>query len=401
MFEAITFRNTIGPAPLIDIGALAEALIFYGRVVVAANSGTIEHLLARIPPFILLDLLRDGRLEIHYMEDNTGVSTNKLSNGRSLHSLIKFSSPDHAIEKVGPQKFRNAAGSTSQAKIGASQFTRLLKRLNHSGFDQESLLQAFSHDETIQGTVKALIHEVAPSFGCPSDFRFKVEREHAGGFTVDTNIDFSELNKIYHRIVPPEHSSLTDAYILAIIQEAYQGTFLAATLNTEIAVHPIEKVVQASAVEAVVMKYGQSRRSLESFTDMTLTGSHTIREAVNLGTVPFIEVVKLLDSADKFRHWLREQPADANLVKAYYQETIKDSWIEKLPGKTIRWSIFTSIGLGIDAIGAGGLGTAAGITAGVIDTFLVDKLIGGWTPHQFVERDLKSLFEQTAKTNRR
>jgi hypothetical protein len=188
---------------------------------------------------------------------------------------------------------------------------------------------------------------------------------------------------------------------LAIIQEAYQGTFLAATLNTEIAVHPIEKVVQASAVEAVVKKYGQSRRSLESFTDMTLTGSHTIREAVNVGTVPFIEVVKLLDSADKFRHWLREQPADANLVKAYYQETIKDSWIEKLPGKAIRWSVFTGIGFGIDAIGAGGLGIAAGITAGAIDTFLVDKLIGGWTPHQFVERDLKSLFEQTAKKNRR
>ncbi|MBP5085991.1 hypothetical protein HUS91_10890, partial [Pseudomonas chlororaphis] len=159
--------------------------------------------------------------------------------------------------------------------------------------------------------------------------------------------------------------------------------------------------VQASAVEAVVKNYNQSRRSLESFTDMTLTGSHTIREAVNLGVVPFIEVVKLLDSADKFRHWLREQPADANLVKAYYQETIKDSWIERLPGKTIRWSIFTSIGLGIDIIGAGGVGTVAGITAGAIDTFIVDKLIGGWTPHQFVERDLKSLFEQTTKANRR
>ncbi|RTY02762.1 hypothetical protein EJ576_05505 [Pseudomonas sp. C 49-2] len=397
MFEAITYRNAIGPGPLIDIGALAEGLIFYGRVVVAANSATLADLLSSIPPFILLSLLRDGRLEIHYMEDNTAVSTDTLSNGRSLHSLIRFSSPDHALEKVGPQKFRDAAGSTSQAKIGASQFTKLLIPLSQSGFDQESLLQTFSHGDTIQETVKALIHEVAPNFSCPSDFRFKVERERNGHFSVDTNIDFTGLNKIYHQVIPPEHSTVTEAYILAIVQGAYQATFLAASLNTEIAVHPIEKVVQASAIEAVVRKYEQSQRSLESFKDLTLSGSHAIREAVNSGKVPFAAVVKLLDSADKFRHWLHQQPADVNLVRAYYQETIKDSWVEKLPGKSMRWTIFTGLGLGIDALGAGGLGTAAGVTVGAIDTFLADKLVGGWKPHQFVERDLKSLFDPTGK----
>ena len=136
MFNAITYKNAIGPGPLIDVGALAEGLLFYGRVAIVGNSGTVKDLLGRIPPFILLSLLRDGRLVFHYLEDQVGVSTTPLSNGRSLYGLIRFSSPDHTITKVGPKAFKDAAGGTSQARIGANQFSRLLQPLDHSAFDQ-------------------------------------------------------------------------------------------------------------------------------------------------------------------------------------------------------------------------------------------------------------------------
>ncbi|MDO8414313.1 MAG: hypothetical protein Q7S51_11060, partial [Gallionellaceae bacterium] len=75
MFESIIYKNAIGPGPLIDIGALAEGLIFYGRVVVVGNTGTLKNILEQIPPFILLSLLRDGRVEFHYLADQVGVST--------------------------------------------------------------------------------------------------------------------------------------------------------------------------------------------------------------------------------------------------------------------------------------------------------------------------------------
>ena len=91
---------------------------------------------------------------------------------------------------------------------------------------------------------------------------------------------------------------------------------------------------------------------------------------------------------------MRQRPAEASLVRDYYQETIKDSWVEKLPGKSVRWGIFTGLGLTVDALGAGGLGTVAGVALSAVDSFLADKLIKGWKPHQFVEGDLKSLFDQ-------
>ena len=394
MFDAITYKNAIGPGPLIDIGALAEGLLFYGRVAIVGNSATVKDLLAHIPPFILLSMLRDGRLEFHYLADQIGVSTTQDAKGRSRHGLVAFSSPDHTIEKIGPSAFKGAAGSTSQAKMGASKFTALLRSLDHSGFDQESVLQAFSDRQAIDASVSSLIREVVPSFALSADLRFKIEREK-DGFYVDTNINFTELNQKYHQVVPASHSTLTEAYILSLLQGAYEATYFAAMLNAEIAVHPIERAVQAKAVDAVVSRQVRSQSQIESFVDLTLADGHAIREAVNSGAVSFAAVLKLLDSADKFRNWLHQQPPDADLVRAYYQETIKDSWAEKLPAKSTRWSIFTGIGLGIDALGAGGMGTAAAVAVSAVDAFLVEKLTKGWKPHQFVERDLKSLIVPT------
>lgn len=391
MFESIIYKNAIGPGPLIDIGALAEGLIFYGRVSIVGNSGTIKDILGRVPPFILLSLLRDGRIEFHYLGDQTGVSTTPTNDGRSRHDLICFSSPDHTIEKVGMRSFKDVAGNTGQARVGASQFAKLLRPLDHSGFDQHSVLEALSDSASTEASVKSLIQIAAPDYRNPGALRFRIERQNEG-FYVDTNIDFAKLNESYHKIIPAEHSTITEAYILALLQGAYEATYFAGSLNSEVAVAPIEKVVQAKAIEAIIHRRTQSENQIEKFIDLTLADAHAIREAVNSGAVSFASVVKLLDSADKFRHWLREQPTDTELLRAYYQETIKDSWAEKLPTKSTRWSLFTGIGLAIDSLGAGGLGTVAGTAISAADAFLIDKLIKGWKPHQFIEGELRPLF---------
>lgn len=390
MFDAIAYKNAIGPGPLIDIGALAEGLLFYGRVAIVGNSATVKDLLARIPPFVVLSMLCDGRLEFHYLADQIGVSTQEI-NGRPHHGLVAFSSPNHTIEKIGFSSFKDAAGTTSQAKIGARKFTSLLRSLDHTGFDQNSVLQTFADRQAINTSVSSLIREIVPGFTLSADLRFAIEHEKEGIY-VDTNIDFTELNRIYHQVVPASHSTLTEAYILSLLQGAYEATYFAALLDAEVAVHPIERAVQAKAVDAVISRHVHSQSQIESFAELTLADGHAIREAVNSGAVPFTAVLKLLDSADKFRHWLHQQPPDTNLVRAYYQETIKDTWAEKLPAKSTRWSVFTGIGLVIDALGAGGLGTAASVAVSAVDAFLVDKLTKGWKPHQFVEKDLKSLF---------
>jgi hypothetical protein len=394
MFDSIAYTNAQGPGPLIDIGAIAESLLFYGKVAIVGNTATLKDVLAQIPPFILLPLMRQERIEFHYLADQTGVSSTQLSNGRSIHGLVRFSSPQHTIEKVGPEQFMAAAGHSSQAKIAARQFTGLLRPIDHAGFDQTSILQALSDNAATEASVDALIRTIAPNFQHPGPLRFRIEQKQQG-FYVDTNIDFASLNELYHKVVPPSHSSLTEAYLLALIQGAYASTYFAGVLNSEIAVSPIEKAVQASTIDAIVRRHSRNASQIEQFTDLVLVNAHSIREAINSGAIPFASIIKLLDSADKFRHWLRQQPADENLVKAYYQEIVKDSWVDKLPGKSVRWGVFTGAGLVVDVLGGAGLGTASAIALSAVDAFLADKLLKGWKPHQFVESDLKSLLDSS------
>lgn len=391
MFDSISFKNTVGPGPLLDIGAIAEALLFYGRVSIVGNSGTLKALLAGIPPFVALGLLKDKRLEFHYLADQAGVSSTPTTTGRNLHDLMRFSSPQHTIEKIGPEAFRAAAGNTGQARVGSSQFTRLLRSLSHEEFDQRAVLASLMDYRATERSVSALLSLAAPGYTTGEPLRFRIEQQNQG-FFVDTNLDFDELNAIYRQTVPAGHSALSEAYLLALMQGAYETTYYAATLDSEIAVAPIERVVQSAAVEAVVRRHARSELEIGSFVDLTMSDARTIREAVNSGKVSFTQVVKLLDSADKFRHWLKEQPVDSELVRTYYQAVVKESWADKLPGKSARWSVFTGLGLAADALGTAPWGTLGGVAISAVDSFLCDKLISGWKPHQFVEGELKTLF---------
>jgi len=391
MFDSITFKNTVGPGPLLDIGAIAEALLFYGRVSIVGNSGTLKALLSGIPPYVVLGLLRDKRLEFHYLADQAGVSSTPTTTGRNLHDLICFSSPQHTIEKIGPETFRAAAGTTGQARVGSSQFTRLLQPLDHEGFDQKAVLASLLDHHATERSVSSLLSLAVPGYTTGEPLRFRIEQLNQG-FIVDTNLDFAEINAIYHKTVPPDHSTLTEAYLLALMQGAYEATYYAAKLNTEVAVAPIERVVQSTAIEAVIQRRTQSEREIGNFVDLTMNDARAIREAVNSGRISFAQVVKLLDSADKFRHWLQQQPVDAELVRTYYQAVVKNTWAEKLPGKSARWAVFTGLGLAADAFGTAPWGTLGGVAISAVDSFLCEKLISGWKPHQFVEGELKTLF---------
>lgn len=391
MFDSITFKNTVGPGPLLDIGAIAEALLFYGRVSIVGNSGTLKALLSGIPPFVVLGLLKDKRLEFHYLGDQVGVSSTPTNTGRTLYDLVRFSSPQHTIEKVGSEVFRTAAGNTGQARVGSSQFTQLLHPMSHEGFDQRAVLASLTDHRATERSVSALLSLAAPGYTTGEPLRFRIEQQNQG-FFVDTNLDFDELDAIYRKTVPAEHSTLSEAYLLALMQGAYEATYYAATLDSEIAVAPLERMVQSAAVEAVVRRRAKSEGEISSFVDLTMSDARTIREAVNSGKVSFAQVVKLLDAADKFRHWLHRQPVDSELVRTYYQAVVKDSWADKLPGKSVRWAVFTGLGLAADTFGTAPWGTLGGVAISAVDSFLCEKLISGWKPHQFVEGELKALF---------
>ena len=117
----------------------------------------------------------------------------------------------------------------------------------------------------------------------------------------------------------------------------------------------------------------------------------SLREAVNRNQIDLDGLITVLKNSQKFKKWILGVDPDQDLIKNYYAEVTKKTIVDKLPGKSVRWGIFTSAGLIADALATGGLGTAIGLSLGALDTFYLDKLISGWKPNQYIEDDVKKL----------
>jgi hypothetical protein len=108
---------------------------------------------------------------------------------------------------------------------------------------------------------------------------------------------------------------------------------------------------------------------------------------VNSGERTFGDVLKLLDSADRFREWLQKQQPSVDLVTAYYRDVTAETWASKLPAKLMRWAVAVGVGVAVGGLGAEGVAITAGL--GAADQFLVERIAAGWRPNQFVEGKLK------------
>ena len=92
-----------------------------------------------------------------------------------------------------------------------------------------------------------------------------------------------------------------------------------------------------------------------------------------------------MDDADKFKEWLAGTNPDVGLVQSYIEEVKKKSWVEQLPGKAVRFAVASGVSAAVGAIG----GLAYSLGVGATNTFLLDRVLKGWRPNQFIDDGYK------------
>jgi hypothetical protein len=158
--------------------------------------------------------------------------------------------------------------------------------------------------------------------------------------------------------------------------------------ESEIAVAPIYKDLISLKLSEAVGSRDRSASNIEAFQELIFDDGRTIAGVLNRKERTFHDLLPVLEKASEFRRWLQDQEPTSNLVREYFRSVTKGTWIEKLPSKILRWSVFTGAGLIVDALGAGGIGTAIGAGISAVDAFIVDKLVKGWRPNGFVDNVL-------------
>ena len=400
MFENVTFRRSeASPQSFMDLGALAEALLFYQQANLLLDISNLSHLLKTIGPSTTQRLISSPGVRPLLVWETLGVKTDH--GALPVHDFVQFQlvgSKEKGFinSKEGRVKnlFERSLGKSGATNRAAIEFSRTVRVQKISeGIADESGLPALAradldNPDFVHQAIALSLKEKAPNTPLGDNWRF-IPHRVKDGFLIETNLDFDRLNEEYRKSWPVEHSTLTPQFLLTDLLEAHAGLHFASLYGSDVITTPLSSRIMQLKLQRVVESRLGNLAEIELFQNATIGKGNTIREEINSGERSFEEFLDLLEHAAQFKVWLVKQEPDQSLVQNYYSEVIAGTWAEKLPAKSFRWVLFTGAGLLLDLIIPTGLGTAAGVALSAGDAFLLDKIAKGWKPNQFVEGPLR------------
>ena len=401
MFETAILRKHGQAFTSLDKGLIAETPLFYSNVHIVAHFGVLIRLLKAFGVDTLLRLLDDKRLTLTYLRRDFGTATIN-SNGIEYHSFGEF-------EQNGPRKKR-----ASNEEIIQLAFERALGKSWHTHRMAKKFLNKISvrRDITIPNekrglpglatsdlndtdfvrqAVRGMLSEMVPGFVPRSDFHFHIFFADDGSFIVNHNINFQMLNAMYKAAYPLSDATLTPALIVDQLLEARVDLHLASTYMAEIVTNGPAASIVHRKVSSIMGKRDKNLADIQLFQETQLCDARAIREAINSGEHSFDDYLKILDEADRFKEWLRSRNPDANLLSEYYRAVTAETWIDRLPTRSWRLVIAFGIAAALEHAYPSGLGLLTGLGVEAADHLLLDRLLKGWRPNQFVEGPLSQI----------
>ncbi|HWY09118.1 MAG TPA: hypothetical protein VNY24_19810 [Candidatus Acidoferrales bacterium] len=390
MFESICIgRHDFFRGP-VDFGQLAEALVFYQVVHFVADQNAFKSLVRTCGADAVLELCEMGSLQIHFSENTPAIVTPNTGAPLEMHGLVTV--------KVRNENFLTFATKFFEEYVGPSGkgFNRTLRKFLKTVNPYEVTRSALDHvradltdQEYLRASVKGILSSIVPEYEPPSPVRFDAKLLSDGHFEIETNIDFVAANEAHrtHNHVPD--SILTKADILAQLLTTRTTLEMASGLSADIALGPVSSVIGANKLASVIKTHEKNKDARERFTEWTVEDSRAIAETVRSGNRNFLEVLTLVQKSRQFKDWLKQQDPSADLCKEYCREVSRLDWAEKLPPKSLRWLLVNGAGLVAGAVASPVAGAAASVGIAAADGFLLDKVLKGWRPNQFIEGPLK------------
>lgn len=394
MFDHVVLNRSIDGPPL-NIGEIAEALLFYQSVHIVLDNSTIRNLILKIGPHNFLKILSLPYVKATYIEEFIGVHTEQTPSGPE-HSLISaiFAGGEKDGELKTPKKrlelvLLRANLTQAQARNFVSRFKNLVtfKKLGGDHFIKGGIVSAAMNDLSDTDYVSSGSRVIAKHFlacdNLPSDFNFKIHKND-GSFKISTNMDFNKANEIRH-----SNSSLTGNYtpasIAAELFSASYALILAAHYGGDFYTSGINSDVIQVKNKQILNRTNINKKAQDDFYTILLSGFPDIVTTLNSGNRSFDEFIVLLSKANRFKHWLKDKSPDENLISNYLQDISSTGWFNQTQGKVFRYIASTAIGM---------INPLAGLVASATDSFVLDKINFGWKPNQFINGSLKTFVDK-------
>jgi hypothetical protein len=396
LFDLVVLRRNSLGEQVIDVGLLAETLLFYQKVHLLLDAGTLTYLVKVLGGDLLIELFDRGGITASYLRDTLGTVTH-TNNGMTTHNFAEFRFDPGKQKRLNDREWielqlERTLGRTRKTRSIAK---HIIKKIAFSNYKSEELGEDglvgvaradLKNPALIQKAMLLTLKNLVPTFEAAPNWHFQplLLGDH---FAIDTNFDFQALNEEYHKRVPATHSSLDPAYLITQFLDARGSLLLGAKFMSELVIDPTTAGIARLMCVELMRKRDRQIKEVDLFQELTLDG-RKLREAINKGERTFQDFLKLLDRAAKFKEWVSVQNPEHTLVKAYFAEVTRESWIDRLPVKGAHFIIATALGKVAEQIFLG-----ADLGLGALDALLVDRLLKGWRPNQFIESNLYPFVE--------
>jgi hypothetical protein len=159
----------------------------------------------------------------------------------------------------------------------------------------------------------------------------------------------------------------------------------------QIADEPRIDDLRVDALEETVLKakFGQllhEKRSREWSELCQVRRVPDVASLISDGQLQFADVtrVRKTNACQRFRKWLHTQSEEnppAEIVSAYIDALVAKKPVDRPAIKAVRIALTNVLGL-IPAIGS-----LVSLAAYIVDSFVLDRLLGGWTPSTFLDEE--------------
>ncbi|MGR3344446.1 MAG: hypothetical protein ACU0DI_14700 [Paracoccaceae bacterium] len=401
MFDSAVLRRLdTGHANGPDVGLLAETLLYYGHVNVLLTQPDFGALLQAIGTDNMQRLAESRHCRLSLLKDSLGVTSTK--SGLIVHDFVQFSMAGTDQEQAarGMSKderlaiiYERSLGKSFDFRKAALAIQTHIEdtSLALGSANQDGITDA-ARDELgnptyIKKSIEIALRGLVPGYEVNNSFKFDTLRL-TKGFAVDTDLDFAAINRQYHTQVPSSHSSISSAYLLTQLLEANAEIYIAAKFQADLISPPrFAKAIQHK-ISDVIARRTQNFERIEHFQNLTLGSAPKIRELINSQPKKFGKFLDVLDNATRFKKWIKDLPPDQELACEYLKEVTAKNFLDHLPTKGVRYAMFGGIGIAVEVLIPSGIGIGASLALSASDTFLVDKLFGGWKPNQFIDSKL-------------
>jgi hypothetical protein len=404
MFESAIIRNHGDNQNPVNAGLVAETLLFYDNVHVISDVGLLIGLLKNIGSDNLFWLLDSKLMSISWQRSIPATHT-QTTHGLPIHNFVaitlhgrgktlgNFDALHQAIE-------RNLGKTKNSSQIANKLYERMKILNTLPGVQDETkflnaIQEEFSNEKMLfRAAIIQVLEVLVKSYSIPKDFDFLLTNQ-SNQIVFLSNLDFDMINKEYQKSVSTEHSTITAAFLISHALDAWVDMHIASQYMAEIITSESSSRIIQLKMASLLQKRNINLNRLQLFQETLLHDARAIREAISSGERTFGNFIPVLEKSKKFKKFLKGQNPDANLLQEYYAACAADTFVEKLPYKSAKFVTFTGLGLLTDLItGSPGLSTAASISIGATEPFLVDKLIKGWRPNQFIEGPLRKFVKK-------